>query len=126
MSRKKKQKKRSEQDATLLHQSIFGEENGELVSRQPALNSKDSKFSPNLQGNGEDNLQHVNGMEFVGESGSTSNPLNDEPEFTSVLFAIIFAMDVDNRVVKIIVHYIFQFVKGMFQFELQFLRIQGD
>ena len=24
---------------------------------------------------------------------------SDEPEFTSVLFAIIFAMDVDNRVV---------------------------
>ena len=56
-SRKKKEKKRSEQDATLLHQSIFGEENGELVSRQPALSGgKDTKNIVTSQENSEENL----------------------------------------------------------------------
>ena len=50
MRKKKREKRKSEQGATLLHHSIFGEENGELVSQQPALsNNKDSKSSSNLQ-----------------------------------------------------------------------------
>ena len=42
----------------------------------PHSRSKDSELSSNLQGNGEENLQESdNGVEFVGESRSTSRPV---------------------------------------------------
>ena len=42
---KPKEKKRSEEDATRLHQDIFGKENGELVSPNSASDSKGTIFS---------------------------------------------------------------------------------
>ena len=48
-TRKQKEKKRSEQDATRLHQSIFGEENGELVSPQSASLSTNKDSEKNVQ-----------------------------------------------------------------------------
>ena len=78
-SRKRKEKKRSEQDATLLHQSIFGGENGELVSQQPALKgvgssdglmkdsspltSKTTSDNPNSPSAGKDTKYSLNDQE---------------------------------------------------------------
>ncbi len=47
---KQKDKKRSEEDATRLHQDIFGKENGELVSPNSASEGKGSESSVNEQG----------------------------------------------------------------------------
>lgn len=52
-TRTQKEKKRSEEDATRLHQDIFGKENGELVSPNSASESKGNDISGNNNGLGE-------------------------------------------------------------------------
>ncbi|MDD2962286.1 MAG: hypothetical protein PHR45_09460, partial [Muribaculaceae bacterium] len=52
-TRKQKEKKRSEEDATRLHQGIFGKENGELVSPNSTSTNKDTQSNLNSNELGE-------------------------------------------------------------------------
>ena len=56
-TRKLKDKKRSEEDITRLHQDIFNEENGELVSPNSTSADKVTNNIPNAQEIGEENVK---------------------------------------------------------------------